>query len=335
MHSRRPLVFVLLAGLLATGACERTPGDPLDADASGFALASAPTPGSLTLSGLVYSAMRRVYSEQGATSARELVQSLARVQHMLEEAPVEERAALRRNLREEQLRIVLRVHGSDVVRRTIDGVAAEAATLRQRRDALAASGIHAPEVSAVLQQVPVLIAQARSAATELEALDAATRAAAMTDRMAEAVTGAARLPSLGELFNEAAARLGGSFVAAARARRDAAAAAVRAGDRDRAEAAVEAARDAQIGVVLAALGPDAVADVIGWAQDRAEEQAESLRTVSAVRDVSQLERMHYSATDMLRRADRLLRGGDAANALDLAAHAVDLLNALETTLTSL
>lgn len=333
MRSRRQLGLSIIVLLISSAGCESTPGDPLDGDLGGLERIGG-SPGSFTLSSLVYDAIRGVYSEQGAAAARDLVQSLARVQQMLEEAPVEERAALRRTLREAQLGIVLRVHGSEVVTRTIEGVAAEAAALRQRRDALAASGIHAPEVSAVLEQLPALIAHARSAPTEIEALDAATRAAAMTNRMSDAVTGAARVPTLSELFDEAAARLGGSMVADARARRDAAAEAVRAGDRTRAEAAVRAARDAQIGVVLAALGPDAVADVIGWARDRAEEQKESLRAAGEARDVSRLERMNHSAADMLQRAEMRLRRGDAAEALDLAAHAVDLLNALESTLTS-
>lgn len=337
MRSRGSAIL-LLPALLAAAACDRTPVDPLD-DPTIAALAGAegPGPSSLTLPGLLYSAIRSVHAEQGIDAARDIVRDLARIQHRLDAAPVSERPALQRELRAEQLRIVLLVKDSDVVAQTIRGVSEEAARLSARRDMLAASGIDAPEATAILQDLPILLARARSASSDIDALDAATRAAARTDRMHGALAGAARLPSLTDLFEDAAARLQlrpqHDLVAESAELRAAADAALRSHAREHAQEAARAARDAQIRVVLEALGPDVVADVIGWGQHRVREQEHKLGAESATRDVSRLERMNASAGDMLDRADLQLRRGNSADALDLAAHAVDLLNALEATLT--
>ncbi|HSK17640.1 MAG TPA: hypothetical protein VK912_00760 [Longimicrobiales bacterium] len=337
MRIRGPATLLLLF-TFSTAACERTPVEPLDeTDLAALSLADGPRQSSLTLSGLLYSAIGRVHSEQGIAAARELVRSVALIQHRLDGAAVDERPALRRALREEQLRIVLLVHDRDVVRRTIRGVSEEAAILGARSEALAQSGIAVPEAAAILKDLPDLLDLARTASSDLEALDAATRAAARTDRMRAAIAGAARLPSLQDLFDDAARRLAlrsaPDALAEVNALRAAAHDAARSDDRAHAQAAAEAARSAQIGVVLAVLGPDAVADVIDWSRRRVDEQEQKLAAAAALRDVSRLERMYESASDMLRRADMRLRSGDNAGALDLAAHAVDLLNALETTLT--
>ena len=336
MHIRGPATLLLLI-ILATAACERTPVEPLDeADLAALALADGSRPSSLTLSGLLHTAISRVHAEQGIDAARELVRSVARIQHRLDGAAVDERPALRRALRAEQLRIVLLVHDDDVVRRTIRGVSEEAAILRAHSEALANSGVAVPEAATILEDLPDLLELARAASTDLEALDAATRAAARTDALRDAIAGAARLPSLQDLFDDAASRLTGRSTRAALAEvsalRAAAHDAARSEDRARAQAAAEDARNAQIQVVLAVLGPDAVADVIDWGGQRVGEQEQKLAAAAAVRDVSRLERMNASAGDMLRRADMRLRQGDSAGALDLAAHAVDLLNALEATL---
>lgn len=337
MRSGGPAILILLS-VLASTACDRTPVDPLD-DADLAAIAGtdgAPSSGS-TLPGLLYSAIRSVHDEHGIEAAGNLVRDLALIQHRLDSAPVQERPALRRELRNEQLRIVLRVHDSDVVSRTIRSVRIEAARLHARRDALAASGIATPEMTSTLQEVPVLLARARNAPDEIDALDAATRAAARTNRMRDALAGATRLPSLADLAADASLLLRGQplheLVSESIALKLAADQALRSGEREQARAAAEAARAAQIGVVLAGLGPDAVADMIGWSRHRVRDLEMKLSSEAAVRDVSRLERMHASAADMLQRADAHLQRGRSEAALDLAAHAVDLLNALESTLT--
>ncbi|MGH7447744.1 MAG: hypothetical protein ACRELT_09305 [Longimicrobiales bacterium] len=337
MRTRGPATLLLLLLITAVTACDRTPVDPLDdGDLATFAGPDGQRVSSLTLPGLLYSAIRRVHAEQGVAAAHDLVRDLGRMQYRLDEAASGERPGLRQDVRAEQLRIVLLVHGSDVVARALRGVSDEAAGLQQHRAALAASGIAVPEASAILDDLPVLLAQARDAETDLGALDAVTRAAARTDHMRNVIASAARLPALDDLFDDAARRLRDGalqhLVAEAIALRAEADDAVRSGDRDRAHRAASAARYAQIRLVLNALGPDAVADVIGRAQDRIREQDGSLRVAATRRDVSRLERMNAAARDMLRRADMSLRRGDSAGALDLAAHAVDLLNALEATL---
>ena len=330
----------VLAFALVTSACDRTPGDPLDgsgvAALTGEGAIRRPAP---TLPGLLYSAIGSVHAEQGADAARDLVRGVAEVQQQLDAAPLGARPALRRALREEQLRVVLLVHGDDVVARTLAAVAEEADRLEVMRETLARSGIAAPGTPAMAREVSSLLAEARSAATLVEALDVASRAAEQTERMRHELTGAARLPSLAMLFDEASSRLAGRsslrrLMSESHALRAAAEEAVRSGARDRAQTAAEAARAAQIEVVLAGLGPDVVADLIGWAQYRVRDQQQLLGAVAQVRDVSRLERMNASARDLLNRAETRLREGDGAAALDLAAHAVDLLNSLENTLTA-
>ena len=325
--------------LIAVTACDRTPVGPADdAELAAVSPFDGESPSPLTLSGLLRSAIREVHGAQGVDAAGDLVRDLAAIQHRLDAAAAPDRPELRRELRAEQLRIVLLVHGGDIVAATIRGVADEAAGLQRRRDALAASGIAAPEISASLEDVPALLALARNAATDVEALDAATRAAETTQRLRRVVAGAARLASLGELFDEAAARLaaGGMSdrVAESDALRAVAARAVQAGDREHAHDATRAAREAQIRIVLAGLGPDAVADAIGAGQDAVREQRSRLAVAAAMRDVSRLERMNESAGDMLQRAVLHLRSANSAGALDLACHAIDLINAIDAAITS-
>jgi hypothetical protein len=325
--------------LIPATACDRTPVGPADdAELAGVRGLDGESPAPLTLPGLLRSAIREVHGAQGVDAADDLVRDLAAIQHRLDAAAAPDRPALGRDLRAEQLRIVLLVHGGDIVATTIRGVADEAAALQRRRDALAASGIAAPEISASLDDVPALLALARNAASDVEALDAVTRAAATTQRLRRVVAGAARLASLGDLVDEAAARLAGGglndLVAESDALRAVAARAVQAGEREHAHAATRAAREAQIRIVLAGLGPDAVADAIGAAQDGVREQRSRLAVAAAMRDVSRLERMNESATDMLRRAVLHLRSANSAAALDLACHAIDLINAIDAAITS-
>jgi hypothetical protein len=338
MRAGRLVLFQVVVVL--TTACDRTPvGLPEESELAPIEALTGVSPAPLTLSGLVSSAIRTVHVEHGVNAADDLVRDLAGIQRRLDAGSVTERPALRRELRSEQLRIVFLVHGDDVVASTIRGVADAAAELQRRRDALSASGIAAPEIGSVLEDVPALLDRARNAASSVEALDAVTRASARTERLRHVVAGAARLPSLNDLVSTAADRL------AASGQRDvvieslvldaAASDAVEAGDRDRAHAATEAAREAQIRIVLAGLGPDAVADAIGSARDAVGEQVHRLAETSAGRDVSRLERMNETAADMLQRADLHLRRGDSAAALDLACHAIDLLNAIDAAISTL
>jgi hypothetical protein len=332
MRAGRLLLFQV--ALVLAMACDRTPVGPQeDSELAAIEGLTMGSEAALTLSGLVSSAIRTVHVEHGVSAADDLVRDLAGIQRRLDAAQVTERPELRRELRSEQLRIVLLVHGDDIVASTIRGVADAAAELQRRRDALAASGIAAPEIGSALDDVPALLDRARNAATSVEALDAVTRASARTARLRHVVAGAARLPSLNDLVAGAADRL------AASGQRDiviesllldaAAADAVQAGDRDHAHVATKAAREAQISIVLAGLGPDAVADAIGSARDGVREQVLRLGETSAGRDVSRLERMNETAADMLQRADLHLRRGDSAAALDLACHAIDLLVAID------
>jgi hypothetical protein len=336
VRSRTRLIVLFL--LVAVAACDRTPVDPFDdPDLAALAGTVGRQPSDLTLSGLLYSAIRGVHAEQGMDAARDLVRDLARLQYRIDGAAEADRAELARAMREEQLRIVLLVHGREVIERTLSGVGEQTALLHSREAALAQAGIAAaPEASAILGEVPGMLALARAATDDVQALDAATHAAERSERARELISEATLLPTLDVLYDDAAARLAGGpmqHVAREADMRSAVAnAAIRGGSGPDVEAATRAAREARIRAVLSGLGPDAVADVIGWGQNRVRDQETRLRMISRMRDVSRLERMNASAADMLERADLSLRRGESEAALDLAAVAVDVLNALETTL---
>lgn len=152
--------------------------------------------------------------------------------------------------------------------------------------------------------------------------------AALIERMRHAATGEGPLPSLVELADVAAARTAVEhpLIASYHSLRAAADAAVRTGDRERAETAVAAARDAQLRMVVAGLGAHGVAEVIARGQHRVRRLQPAV--VSAVNGASRPGRMTASAADMLQRARALLLQGDILGALDLSAHAIDLLNAV-------
>lgn len=348
MPRRRLILLTLLLGF-ASAACDATPADPLDArgDLATLLEESAAAPGQpapFTLPGLVHAAVHKVYTEQGATAARALVNDLRRLQ---EEARVavaasdRDHAAARLNaVHEEQLRIVLRVFGPGVADRVIVGVALEAARLGRVVEEAAAAGrdMHGAQQSLVALQS--LLQEAATAAAHGDAtaaLDAATRAARHAGEVRHAVAQARRIPGLDELFDVAVATLradlGPDAARAALAHynslRRAADEAVRAGDRQRAHTALERVRGEQIRFVLRVLGADAVGRLLDAVARGADEVDTALAAARAAgRDASRFERMAASARDMLLRAQDHFYDGDPASALDLASHAAGLLNAI-------
>ncbi|HEX6306924.1 MAG TPA: hypothetical protein VFZ69_01985 [Longimicrobiales bacterium] len=155
-------------------------------------------------------------------------------------------------------------------------------------------------------------------------------AAALLERMRLTAAGDAPLPALGELADVTSERIDeqqGDLVTTYRMLRDAADAAVRTGERERAEAAVAAARAAQLHIVVEGLGTPGIAELIAQAQHRVRQLRPRLRSPGG--DAERLDRMNASASDMLQRARALLLQGDAVGALDLSAHAIDLLNAVD------
>jgi hypothetical protein len=350
MLRNRGVPLLALAVAMAT-ACEQTPVDPtggsMDLTAVLFGDEAAALTGvPMSLPALVQSAIFKVYNEQGAQAARTMVMDLRRLQEQARTADSSgnrELAATRqRALHAEQISMVLNVFGGDVAGHVIEAVRADLTLLEDRLPDVAHNGRDGAVDRArdLLAQVRELLTDAEVAAesgARRAGLDAATRAAAMTESVRHAFAESLRLPGLDDLLGSARHSLRETArTEATRALFDdverlrlAAQDAVRTGDRQRAHAALAAVRSAQIRIVLQVLGPAVVRDML----DGATASAAALKTdIAAVRhsgrDVTRLERMLSSARDMLLQAETAFADGDSAGALDLGSHAVGLINAL-------
>jgi hypothetical protein len=349
--SRRLSVVLLVAVLSA--ACDSTPSDPLDPRTDIAALlngdpAAGTTPG-LSLPGLVYSAVHKVYSEQGASAARALVTDLRRMEEQGREAltaagrepPFDRLGSVRR----EEMRIVLQVFGDAIVPRIIDAVLLEAVRLVEQVDGAELSGMAVPRARELLAQVDGQLAEATAALARrdaLTALDAATRAGASAEAARHVLAGARRITGLEELFERAAVQLqtergaveSRAALADYNALQRAAESVVRNGDRSRAHDALRAVRSEQIRFVLDVLGPAAVRQLVVEVAEGAGQVDQGIGAArQAGRDVARLERMSVVSRDMLQRAQAALETDDVGLALDLGSHAAGLVNAARSALT--
>jgi hypothetical protein len=349
--SRRLSVVLLVAVLSA--ACDSTPSDPLDPRTDVAALlngssAAASIPG-LSLPGLVFSAVHKVYSEQGASAARALVTDLRRMEEQGREAlagagrePSVDRLG---SIRREEMRIVLQVFGDAIVPRIIDAVVLEAVRVEAQVDAADVSGMRLPRARELLAQVDGQLAEATAAMAArdaLAALDAATRAGASAEAARHVLAGARRINGLEELFERAAVQLqtergaveSRAALADYNALQRAAEGVVRNGDRSRAHDALRAVRNEQIRLVLDVLGPAAVRQLMVEVAEGAGQVDHGMGVArQAGRDVARLERMSAVSREMLQRAQAALDSNDVGLALDLGSHAAGLVNAARSALT--
>jgi hypothetical protein len=349
---RRSLTAAVLIVGLSFSACDGDLSEPLAdrADLASFLNGSSVGTHfpSHSLSGLLFSAIRKVYTEQGAGAARAVVNDLRRLQEevRLTQMASDREAAASRMLavRAEELEIVLRVFGGSIVETVISAVRSDAAALQPLVEALPAGDPARARATDLLAQLGAHLAQAERAASAgagRRALDEATRAAAFSERVGQVLAETRRVAGLQELFDAAVAKLhavstgedGGddvrSSLAAYNELQREAQQAVRTADRDRAHGALKAERDEQIRIVLDVLGPAAAHRLIDAAQRGLVELDASLKAArSAGRDVSRLSRMSATARDLLVRAGAALAAGDAHTALDLGSHAAGLINSL-------
>lgn len=323
-------------------ACDRTPGDPLDSshDVAALLDADASRLSPHTLEGLLQSAVHRVYTEQGSGAARVLVAELRRLQDAERRASdgMDRDVAAQRlqALRAEQVGIVLRVFGNPVVDRIRAGVTLEAARLNRGVSELEVDGRSVATARELLDTMGDLVAEADRASAAGDypaALDAAARAAATADAVRAGMMDANRIAGLAELFDLSAARLQEENGSAAtdltryHTLRAAADHAVRDGDRDRAQNALEAVRAEQVRVVLEVLGIEAAERLVDAVRSSAiATEADVTREIAAGRDLVRIARMAAAARDMAHRAAAALSSGDPATALDLASHAAGLVN---------
>jgi hypothetical protein len=337
----RPAAILLLAASLLA-ACDSTPVDPSDPRADlavalfgEDAVAAAKVP--MSLPGLVQSSIYRVYSEHGAAAARTVVADLRRLQELTRTASAitefETLASRQRALHAEQLNLVLKVLGEDVAAAVITAVRDDSRRLHERLGSLTGDGAERPRE--LLAHVAELIVDAESAfdsGARRVALDAATRAAALIDEARIAVAESRRVPGLDELFRMASRGATGADAAVLdtyRRLQQAAQEEIRAGDRLRAHEALAAVRAEEIRVTLHVLGEQAVHELVARTAHSLTEVRAELAYASG--DVSRLDRMAGSASELVERARLALLQDDAALALDLASHAAGLVNTVRLT----
>jgi hypothetical protein len=349
--SRRLSVVLLVAVLSA--ACDSTPSDPLDPRTDVTALLDgSPAAGSipgLSLPGLVYSAVHKVYSEQGASAARALVTDLRRMEEQGREALTgagqEPSVGRLGSIRREEMRIVLQVFGDAIVPRIIDAVVLEAVRVEQQVDDAEVAGMRLPRARELLAQVDGQLAEATAALAGRDALaglDAATRAGASAEAARHVLAGARRINGLEELFERAAVQLqtergaveSRAALAEYNSLQRAAESVVQNGDRSRAHDALRAVRSEQIRLVLDVLGPAAVRQLVVEVAEGAGQVDQGIGAArQAGRDVARLERMSAVSREMLQRAQAALDSNDVGLALDLGSHAAGLVNAARSALT--
>jgi hypothetical protein len=342
----RNSIAIVLLFIVGVVGCDRVPGDPLDerTDLSALLADGRTAAPGLSLPGLVYSAVHRVYAEQGASAARALVAELRRLEQADRSAANGagrgETASHRDALHAEEVRIVLRVYGAAIVPRVVEAVRQDALGWTQRVAAEERAGRDMSGARELLARIETqlgvaVMAQERGDAAG--ALDAATRAAAVGEALATALEDARRIVDLDGLFAMAAQRLGIAqgvgAASGALARNEelsrAADAAVRAGgDAERVHAALKAVRDERIRLVLDVLGQSSLDRLLTDSREGLIELESVLqRARTAGRDVTRLQRMAATSRDLLHRATLARQAGDADVALDLASHAAGLINA--------
>lgn len=346
---RRLSITMLVLAMLAMPACDRM---PVDVQESGMAAAllldrdaseAAAPPNSLPR--LLHEAIHRVYTNEGSESARAVVADLQRLREarggaVAWLADVDGAASDDSAIRAEEIRLVLSVLGTGVVPRVVDGVRTDADRLRDRVAGSEASGrelSHASTLFAETERLLELAAARLAEGSTASALDAATRAAVQVHEVRTMLLRVSTLPTLESLFDDAVTRLrllrgpvhARNVLERFGSLQDAAAEAVRSGDRDRAHAALTAVRREQVAVVLHVLGPDMPQRQLAIVRVALRDAGAAIeRSLDAGRDVHRLERMLAVARDIEDRAADAMRAGRFDDALDLASHAASLINAL-------
>ncbi|CAN5860331.1 hypothetical protein BH23GEM9_BH23GEM9_09550 [soil metagenome] len=348
---RCPTAAILFVSLWLA-ACDGDLNEPLTDRADLAALLNADG-GQLrphSLPGLLHAAIRKVYTEQGPGAARAVVNDLRRLQEEARSAhdngARESAAARLEAVRREELAVVLGVFGESIVPTGIAALKTDSARMARALAIPAVTDALLSRTDALLSRGDELrarfhdyLAQAQAAAGSdpYTALDAVTRAAAVLDLLRHVAADERRVRALDELFSEAVEQLrarngaddGRSSLGAYNEMQRAAQAAVRNGDRQLAQSALESVRGEQIRIVLDVLGSgtvDRLLDDVGYGL--AELNVALAGARSGGRDVSRLGRMSASARDMHSRARAALDGGDAVAALDLGSHAAGLINTL-------
>lgn len=340
--------FALLLLVLAVVGCDRTPTDPA-LDEISYALLSGSSESALftssptSLQHLLRRAVSTYEAERGPAASRRL---LASWQRYNEEAQVALRSGDRPTaqsriaaVRSEELRIVLTALGNNTAERVVADVGVSLAYARLSLARAAAAGKDVGRANALAEQAAQSLQRANSALEHRDftgALDAATQASDLLDGVHRFLTSLTAIRSLDALFSEAVAK--SMLQPAPRVREllsslermnEAARLALRAGDRGKAQAALEAVREQQIAIVLQVQGPAVAGTLISSVDAGIKASRDRLANIKDARIVARADRMLAEAGSLNSRAKAARLNGDAATALDLASHAAGLVNTLQ------
>ena len=325
---KRPFVFALI---LALGACERATTDPsVPAEAGGMQPGKANT-----LPVLFGNALLKTQRQLGAEAVGELMAEWeARQAEVRAAHTTGDRNAVQSKLQalhNEEIRIILKVFGPEVVKQVIYESYMELGAARIRIDEAERGGAHTASAAATSRQIQNMLDRATvlSNRQPARALAMATQAAALLAAIDDSIIELRRVRGIETLFPAAAAKLSPRELAAHAQLEKEAQRALRDGQRSVAGEKLAALRAEEIRLVLDVMGRHTATrvlrDVHAVLRDM-RTRIDALKREGA--DVSRLERMLNSATDMYNRGDRADREGDAATALDLGSHAAGLLNSL-------
>jgi hypothetical protein len=341
----------LILALLGIGAaaCDRTPTDPArdpELDASLTAAEQSPVyaAAQTSLSHLFRSAVTKIGHDWGRSV---LQRDLVDWRRLNEEA----RAALTvgdrqtaqariEAVRAEQIRIVVRVLGRGTVHRVVQDVGVALARVRLELGNAEASGKEVRRAHAMTAQVTELLTRANTALAagdQAAALDQVTQASDLLDGVAHFLIALQRIPALETLFADAVAKVGrqqskaavGTMLATLDALNADARAALRRGERERAQQNLEAARKEQIRILLGLLDTSALPTLIKQVDVGIAATKTRVTWLPDARLNERASRMLGEAASLNARARVALNQRDAATALDLASHAAGLVNALQ------
>jgi hypothetical protein len=241
----------------------------------------------------------------------------------------------------EQLRVVRRVLGDAVITRVVSETDRGLAAARRQLELAEMAGADVTAAKSAARQVRDGLVAANAAVSEREpdnALDQATRSAALLGGLHYHLVELRRVPGLETLYPQAFEKLKQhesdvgvtTLLADLEAREAQARMALRSGDRDQAHESLAQVRAEQIRIVQRGLGSAAALRLVEQVRARAREARGTLDSLSAIgTDVVKHERMLKHALDLNQRAAASLATGDHGAALDLGSHAAGLLNALQ------
>ena len=338
---------LLLVSTVLLAGCDRTPTDPvvdeqsdlLGAAASESLFAPSPT----SLSSLLRTAVAKVEREQGTTVARQLLANWTRLNEELQAAARSgNRQVAQAKLaavRAEEIRIVLLVLGTGTAERTITTVATNFAHTRIALSAAEAAGKDVSRTRALVSQVSEALVKANGGLQTRNyavALDYATQASDLLDALNRFLLTLSAIPTVETLLNDAVAKVtreqgreaAVTLLATLTRLNEEVARALRAGDRQAAQAKLEAARKEQIRIVLLVLGNGVAQQTIERVEAGITSLKNRLSLVAEPRIVQRGQTMLAEAASLNTRAKSARAAGDHATALDLAGHAAGLLNAL-------